>query len=262
MSETAKAQHPVEVEVAIDSVAGARAAEAAGATRLELCCALAEGGLTPTLGLLQQCRRHSRLPIVAMLRPRAGDFLYTDDEFEVLRADLHQLAGAGADGFAVGVLLADGELDLARMRELVAAAAPHPVTCHRAFDLARDPETALQQLLDLGVQRVLTSGLCATASEGQERIRALVRQARGRIEVIAGAGVRSHNVRELVRRTGVRAVHLSASAFVDSGMVHRNPQATMGTQPPRGDYTLRATDGEEVARVVAAVAEFGGRGPR
>lgn len=252
MSESAKTHQPVLVEVCVDSVHGASAAERAGADRLELCCALAEGGLTPTTGLLQQVKRHTRLPIVAMLRPRGGDFLYGQDEFAVLRADLDQLAAAGADGFATGILTADGDLDRARLRELVAAAAPLPLTCHRAFDLVRDPAAALDALLDLGVARVLTSGGAPTAPAGAAAIRELVHRAAGRLEVIAGAGVRADTVRELLRRSGVRAVHLSASTFVDSAMRHRNPAATMATQPPNGDYTLRRTDGDEVRRVVAA----------
>ncbi len=258
MVETAKSDLPVVVEVVVDSVAGARAAAQAGASRLELCCALAEGGLTPTLGLLQQVKRAVDLPVVAMLRPRGGDFLYTADELAVLRADLQQLASAGADGFAVGVLVPAGDLDLERLRELVATAQPLPITCHRAFDLVRDADVALDQLLELGIARVLTSGQSPSATAGQERIRTLVQRARGRIEVIAAAGVRSDSVRDLVRRTAVGAVHLSASRFVDSAMQHRNPTATMRTQPPNGDYSLRATDGAEVARVVAAVAGLGG----
>lgn len=244
------------VEVAVDSVAGALSATVARAHRIELCCALGDGGLTPTPGLMQALKRSTRLPVVAMLRPRAGDFLYPAHEFEVMRADLEQLAAAGADGFAVGLLTADGDLDAPRMRELVAAAAPLPMTCHRAFDHVRDPAAVLDQLIELGFARVLTSGQCATATAGQDRIRMLVHEAQGRIEVVAGAGVRAANVQELVRRTGVPAVHLSASAFVDSRMRHRNAAATMGTQPPRGDYSLRTTDGDEVARVVAAVAEL------
>ena len=258
MSVAAKPHRSVVVEVAVDSVAGAKAATAARAHRIELCCALGDGGLTPTPGLLQAVKRATRLPVTALLRPRAGDFLYAADEFEVMRADLEQLAAAGADGFAVGVLTADGDLDLPRMRELATAAAPLPLCCHRAFDLARDPAAVLEHLVELGFARVLTSGLCATASAGQDRIRMLVHDARGRIDVVAGAGVRATNVQELVRRTGVPAVHLSASTFVDSGMRHRNAAATMGTQPGRGDYSLRKTDGDEVARVVAALAELAG----
>lgn len=258
MSASAKSQPPVLVEVVVDSVAGARAAELAHADRIELCCALAEGGLSPTIGLLQEVKRHCRLPVVALLRPRGGDFLYDRDEFAVMRRDLEQLAAAGADAFAVGVLTADGDLDVARMRELTTAAAPVAVTCHRAFDLLRDADAALDQLIELGIARVLTSGQCATATAGQQRIRSLVHRADARIEVVAAAGIRAANVRELVRRTGVPAVHLSASAFLDSAMRHRNAAATMGTQPANGDYTLRTTDGAEVARVVAALADPGG----
>jgi len=241
------------VEVVADSVHGALAAEAAGADRIELCCAVGEGGLTPSLGLLRATKSAVRIPVVAMLRPRRGDFLYAADEFAVLRADLDLLLQNGADGIVVGCLCADGSVDEARMREIARAAGKAPVTFHRAFDLVRDAQRALEAIIDSGCARLLTSGLATNALLGIEQIRRTQEQANGRIAVIAGAGVRAHNAAEIVRRTGVREVHLSASCFVQSAMAYANPNVAMGTLPQVQENMLRATDAAEVAGVAAAV---------
>jgi copper homeostasis protein len=245
----------VDVEVAVESVAGARAAEAAGAKRIELCMGLLVGGLTPSAGLLRAVKASVRIPVFAMLRPRAGDFLYAKDEWDVLLADLRHARALGADGFVGGVLRADGTLDTDRLRELVAAAAPLPITCHRAFDLCADAERALEDLIALGVPRVLTSGQAPSAAAGQTRIRALVQQARGRIAVMAGAGIRDHDVATLVAATGVREVHLSAAARRPGAMTFRRPGVAMGTPSPPDEYELLVTDGAMVARVVNAVRD-------
>lgn len=241
------------VEVAVDAVAGARIAAAAGADRLELCSSLQEGGLTPSLGLLQAVLEAVTVPIFAMVRPRAGDFLYDDDEFDVMRRDVRALREAGAHGLVCGILTADGCIDELRMAELCRLAAPLPVTCHRAFDLTADPFAALDALLRLGIARVLTSGAARSANEGSATIQALVARARGRITVMAGAGVRDDHASALVARTGCAEVHLSATCWRDSAMTFRRPDVPMGTSEAPGEYRRRATDGDLVARVVAAV---------
>lgn len=241
------------VEVVADSVHGAVAAEAAGARRIELCCAVGEGGLTPSVGLLRAVRAAVRIPVVAMLRPRRGDFLYSQDEFFVMRHDLDLLLQNGADGIVTGCLLPDGSVDCTRMEAIVRAAGRSPVTFHRAFDLVRDPQQTLEELVALQVARVLTSGLAANALLGKARIRSACEQARGRIAVIAGAGVRAHNVAEIVRDTGVREVHLSASRFAQSAMAYANKDVAMGTLPQVAENMLRETDADEVRGVVAAV---------
>ncbi len=248
------------VEVVADSVDGARKAEAAGANRIELCCAVGEGGLTPSIGLLCAVRAAVRIPVVAMLRPRRGDFLYTQDEFFVMRQDLDLLLQHGADGIVTGCLLPDGSVDCTRMEAIVRAAGRAPVTFHRAFDLVRDPQQTLEELIALKVARVLTSGLAANALLGKARIRSAQEQARGRIAVIAGAGVRAKNVAEIVRDTGVREVHLSASRFVPSAMAYANADVAMGTLPQVAENMLRDTDADEVRGVVAAVRNATTRG--
>lgn len=241
------------VEVAVDSVAGARAAVAGGARRLELCSALLEGGLTPTRGLLTAVCAAVSVPVFAMARPRGGDFLYDDDEFEVLLCDIADLRAAGAAGIVSGVLDADGAIDRSRLARIVVAAAGLPVTCHRAFDLCADPAAALEDLIALGVTRVLTSGQAASAPVGADAIARSVAAAAGRIVVMAGAGVRPDNVRDLVRRTGCREVHLSATAWRDSAMRFRRAGVPMGIAPSPDEYSLRSTDRDTVARTIANV---------
>jgi copper homeostasis protein len=252
VSPAAKPQ-PTTVEVVVDSVAGALAAAHGGAHRLELCCALAEGGLTPSIGLLQQVVRNCRLPVMAMLRPRGGDFLYDERELAVVLADAEALLAAGAHGLVFGALDADGNLDKTRMEAVVRAAAGRPVTCHRAFDVAADCGAVLEHLIALGVQRVLTSGQKASALAGADRIRALVAQSKGRIAVVAGGGLRADTVAAFVARTRVPEVHLSATLWQQSPMRHRNEEVAMGGKVPAGEYTRRATDAAAVAAVVAAL---------
>jgi copper homeostasis protein len=249
----AKPQRPVLVEVVVDSVEGAVRAARAGAERLELCCALGEGGLTPTPGLARGVTAAVAVPVVAMLRPRRGDFLYDEHEFAAMQHDLLALADCGVAGFAVGVLRPDASLDEDRMAALVAAAGSRHVALHRAFDVAHDPEATLSACIALGVRRILTSGQRRTAPEGAELLRRLVDLAAGRIAVMAGAGVRAANVAALVESTGVDEVHLSASAFEQSRMQRHNPHVAMGTLPAVPDDVVRVTDEREIRDLLAAL---------
>jgi len=242
------------VEVAIDSVGGAVAAAHGGADRLELCSSLGEGGLTPSLGLFDAVRAAVRLPVVVMVRPRAGDFLFDGDEFDVMRRDARLFRERGHDGIVTGALTANGEVDVPRLRELIEAASPLPITFHRAFDLCGDPRAPIEALVALGVRRVLTSGQAATAPGGAAAIARHVALAGNRLVVMAGAGVRADNVRELVATSGVREVHLSASAWAASAMTFRRGGVPMGAAPPPDEYVRRITDGRLVAAVVAALA--------
>jgi copper homeostasis protein len=187
----------------------ALAAVAGGAQRLELCTDLAHGGTTPTVQLLRECHSHIVLPLFVLVRPRAGDFVYSDAEHRTMLDQIMRAKDAGAHGIVTGSLTAKQDIDEPRTAELIDAALPWTVTFHRAFDVCRDPAAALERLIDLGVDRVLTSGGAKTAPEGAERIRQLVTQARGRIEILAGGGINSDNVARLVRETGVSEVHFS-----------------------------------------------------
>jgi copper homeostasis protein len=212
------------LEACVDSVESALAAEAGGADRLELCDDLLEGGTTPSAGMLAVCRGRVRLPLHVLIRPRGGDFLYSDVETEVMRRDVLAAKAAGADGVVLGALRADGTVDAERVALLAAAARPLDVTFHRAIDVCRDAAEALETLVALGLDRVLTSGQAPTALEGADAIASLVRRAAGRIAILAGGAIDESNVREIVARTGATEVHVRGTRVVESEMSFRNPR--------------------------------------
>jgi copper homeostasis protein len=214
----------VGLEVAADSLASALAAQEGGAMRVELCGGLADGGLTPSYGTIALARARLHLPLYVLVRPRAGDFLYDDDEVDVMRRDIAQCVSLGCDGVVIGALDADGNVDLPRCRELMQEAGTLGITFHRAFDLARDPRQALEDIVGLGCERVLTSGAHDRAADGAALIADLVRQAGDRIVVMPGSGIDEHNLQPLRERTGAREFHASARSPRPSAMRHRNPQ--------------------------------------
>jgi copper homeostasis protein len=195
------------IELAVESLEGARTAAAGGAGRIELCADLAVGGLTPADELTRGVLDSVDLPVFAMIRPRAGDFIYAEGEIADMCRTASRLRALGVHGLVTGALTNAQEIDRAATAALVDSAGGVPVTFHRAFDRVVDTSAGLEQLVELGVTRVLTSGAAPTAFEGSDRLRALVSQSAGRITVLAGAGVRESNVRDLVLRTGVREVH-------------------------------------------------------
>ncbi len=195
------------IEACVDSVESALAAVQGGANRLELCENLAVGGTTPSQTLLRAVKQRVEIPVFTMIRPRGGAFEYSDAELARMRTDIELMRAGGADGVVLGIL--DGDrVDGSGTRELVALAGNAPVTFHRAFDLVVDKMRGLGELLDAGVSRVLTSGGPAAAEDGIADLARLVDRAGPRLTILAGGGVRAHNVREIVRRTGVREVHL------------------------------------------------------
>ena len=239
-------------EVCVDSVDGAVAAQQGGAQRVELCSDLLEGGLTPSHGTLEVARERLGIKIMAMVRPRGGDFCYTEAEFEVMRRDAGAARELGADGVVFGILNPDGTVDVDRTTELVSIARPLTVTFHRAFDMTRDPFEALDTLIALGVDRVLTSGQEPTVLEGAEVIASLVQRAAGRIIVMPGGGITARHARRIVELTGVRELHFAALEPRAGRMEYRNPRVFMGgtLRPP--EYTVDVTPSESVAAVIAA----------
>ncbi|HSA55516.1 MAG TPA: copper homeostasis protein CutC [Gemmatimonadaceae bacterium] len=242
------------IEICVDSVRSAVAAAQAGAGRLELCAHPATGGTTPTTALLEAVRERVEIPVFAMVRPRAGDFRYDADELDVMRREAATLREAGAAGIVSGALRADGSIDAPTVRSLLEAARPLPFTFHRAFDLTRDLDEALDALLALGVDRVLTSGAASTALLGIERLASLVRQAGDRLAVMAGGGVRAAHVADLVRWTGVREVHARPTRRVDDGMQFRRLSVVIEKPPPTDDNGREELDPAAVEALVAAVA--------
>jgi copper homeostasis protein len=235
------------LEVLVDSVESARAAVAGGADRLELCQNLFEGGTTPSAGTIAAVCGAVTVPVNVMLRPRGGDFCYSADEFDVLRRDLAVVRDAGAAGVVFGILRPDGTVDQERSAALVAAARPLSITFHRAFDMVRDPFAALEDLIALGVDRVLTSGQEATVLEGSELIAELIRRAAGRIVVMPGGGIREHNLRRVLAATGAREVHVSGAGSVNSVMEYRNGRVFMGRELRAPEFVRPVTEQARVA---------------
>lgn len=238
------------LEVAANSVASACAAQVGGAARVELCAALEVGGLTPSHAMIAMAREKLDIAVYVLIRPRAGDFAYSELEIETMRRDIEACAVLGCDGVVVGALSADGGIDLAACRALVAAAGGMGVTFHRAFDLVSDQHAALEGIVALGCERALTSGGQPDAVAGASRIRELVEQAGERLVVMPGAGVNSGNVAALARTTGAREFHASAKRMLASRFRIDTPFADMSAGESR-------TDEAEVRALVAALGLIG-----
>nr|MCA8956158.1 copper homeostasis protein CutC [Planctomycetota bacterium] len=237
---------PLRFELCVDSAPGALAAQEGGADRIELCADLIEGGITPSAGAVQFVREQLSIPVMVLVRPRGGDFVYSATELEVMRRDIEMLRAAGVDGVVVGALRRDGTLDLDATRVFVAAARPMQVTFHRAFDMCIDPFAALEQLVELGVDRVLTSGQVDSAGDGLERIKDLVRRAAGRLSVMPGGGIDETNIARIAAQSEAHEIHVAALASFDSEMEFRNPHCGMGCGTLPGEYERRETDVERV----------------
>ncbi|HJQ21828.1 MAG TPA: copper homeostasis protein CutC [Gemmatimonadaceae bacterium] len=237
------------VEACVDSVVSAVAAERGGATRLELCASLADGGTTPSAGMLAAVKAAVRIPVFVIARPRGGAFVHSAEEIGVMRLDIEAARMLGADGVAAGVLTPNGRIDAEQLHALVAAAGNLPVTFHRAFDLVRDRDRALDTLIELGVKRVLTSGGAGTALEGVAGIATLVKRAAGRIEVMAGGGVREEHVQELVHRTGVREVHVRGTRTLSAGAAP-NDRVRLRKPLPTDESTWEETDESRIREFV------------
>jgi len=217
------------IEVCVDSVASAVAAERGGAGRVELCSNLLEGGVTPSAGLIELARDRTSIGLQVMIRPRGGDFCYTPEEFETMRLDIVAARKLGADGIVVGILNADGSVDIERTRELVELARPLNVTFHRAFDMSADLLRSLECICATGADRLLTSGGKKTALQAVEQIARLVEAARGRVAIMACGGINHHNAVSIIEQTGVREIHVGLRSPVASPMLHRNLELTLGT---------------------------------
>ena len=241
------------LECCVDSVESAVAASENGADRLELCANLLIGGTTPDINLFYRVKRAVTAKINVLLRPRFGDFCYTDEEFAILLADVQLFREAGADGVVIGVLNPDGTIDEPRMKLLMEAAGDLPVTLHRAFDVCRDPFEALDVCKRLGISTILTSGQKNSAMEGLELICQLVEQA-GEITIMPGSGVSSKNLREL-SKCKATAYHMSAKKVVESPMTYRKEGVSMGL-PMMSEFVLWQCDGEEVARARAILNQL------
>ncbi|WP_158937766.1 copper homeostasis protein CutC [Burkholderia sp. S171] len=238
------------LEICAGSVTSCLAAQEGGASRVEFCDNLLEGGTTPSYGAIASAREKLRIQLNVIIRPRSGDFLYSDVEFEVMERDIVACKKLGVDGVVIGLLTADGDIDVVRTKALVELATPLPVTFHRAFDVARDPFKALEEVIKAGCNRLLTSGQEASAPEGAALISRLREAAGERLVVMPGAGVRLNNIARLVAETGCIEFHTSGRTPFASGMRYRNERVKMGG-PGQDEYAIVETSADLVKQIIA-----------
>ena len=243
----------IKLEICSDSVESCIEAERAGAARVELCTGLFEGGTTPSTGCIELARQKTKIGLHVLVRPRGGDFCYSDLEFEIMQRDLQLINNMGCDGVVIGILKPDGMVDVERTRALIAAARPMSVTFHRAFDMTPDPLAALDTLISLGVERLLTSGQERSALEGSELINLLIRKSQHKIIIMPGGGITERNIARLRRETGGQEFHLSARKKIAGSMQYRNDRVTMGGELRLPEFDLALADANRIASVFAAV---------
>lgn len=239
---------PYILECCVDSVESALEAAKGGADRLELCANLVIGGTTPTLALFEQIREKTPIRIHALIRPRFGDFLYTEEEFRIIQREVIRFKEAGAEGVVIGCLTPDGKLDLPKMKELTACAEGMSITLHRAFDMCKDPFAELEEAKKLGIHTILTSGQHPSCLAGIERMKELCKEAGDDIDILAGAGINAAAVKTLLSETALTSFHMSGKKIIESGMQFRNPHVSMGI-PGMSEYEIWQTDHNAVRAV-------------
>jgi copper homeostasis protein len=228
------------IEACVNSAISAIEAQKGGADRVELCENLHDGGTTPSSGTISFARKELTIGLFVMIRPRGGDFLYSNDEFEIMKEDVCVAKALGADGVVFGILKPDGTIDRERMKILIELAHPMRVTCHRAFDMTVNPFKAMEELIKLGVERILTSGQKPTAMEGSILIKELIERSDGRITIMPGSGVKEHNVVALIRATGAREVHVHLDKQKPSEMTFKQTSVYMG-KPDLSEFEFTQT---------------------
>lgn len=216
------------LECCVDSVESAIAAKKGGADRLELCSALVIGGLSPSQALYRKIREQADIPIRVLLRPRFGDFCYTDHEHEILKEEVRSFRKLGADGIVIGTMKPDGTLNLEQMKELMEEAQGMTVTLHRAFDMCQDPFQTLEEAKRLGIHTILTSGQKNVCTEGMDLLKELVEQAQGKTEILVGGGVDASVLPVLAEKTKAKAFHMSGKVSIESEMQYRKQDVSMG----------------------------------
>ncbi|WP_406826935.1 copper homeostasis protein CutC [Pedobacter sp. KACC 23697] len=241
------------LEVCANSYASALAAQNGGAKRVEFCDNLAEGGTTPSYGQLALAKKNLSIEIWPIIRPRGGDFLYSEMEFEIMKEDIKICKSLKCEGVVIGILKADGTIDRERCTELIELAKPMEVAFHRAFDMSNDMDQALEDLISLHIKRVLTSGGASAAIPGAEKLAQLVKKANGRITIMPGAGINENNIKNLIDQTGATQFHASAKEFVPSKMEFRNTETKMGSM--EDEYRYELTSETKVSALVNCINE-------
>lgn len=240
----------LEIEVCCDSWNAAQAAEEAKVDRIELCCGIGEGGLTPSRGLIELVHEQLAVDCHVLIRPRSGDFLYSLEEIEIMRRDVAFCKEIGVEGVVIGFLQADGEIDLTLSQEFIDLARPMKVCFHRAFDMCAHPLKALEELKGLSIDYILSSGQAASAPQGIDLLKELVLNQGDHLKIMPGAGVRAHNLKELHQQTGASAFHMSARISKDSSMEYRKTSVSMGAQSLEMEYQIQSHDVEALKEAV------------
>jgi copper homeostasis protein len=237
------------VEIVVYNIESALRAQEGRADRIELCDNPGEGGTTPSYGTIENIRQNINLDVFVMIRPRGGDFHYSNYEFHSMKRDIDQCQKLSVDGVVFGILNEDGTIDKKRCKELIARARPLKVTCHRAFDMTRDPFEALEDCIEVGFDRILTAGQQATAIAGVALIAELIEKANGRIAIMPGSGVNERTVEEIVSKTKAKEIHFSATVFRDSAMEYKNPGITGMGDNEGSEFKLRTVDPARIRKM-------------
>jgi copper homeostasis protein len=244
------------IEICANSVASCIEAQKGGAYRVELCAAIPEGGTTPSYGDMVVARELLSIRMNVIIRPRSGDFLYSDLEQKIMLKDIEAARMIGVDGIVIGCLTPQGDVDMTRNRELIEAAGDMSVTFHRAFDMCRDPFESLEKIIELGCSRILTSGQQPKAEQGIPLLKKLVEQADNRIIIMPGSGITDRNIAKIASETGARELHLSARSAVESKMQFRNPTVSMGgTNIHINEYEQMITDAEKLRKTIDLISD-------
>jgi copper homeostasis protein len=243
-----------DLEICVDSVESALIAGNAGASRIELCSCLAEGGTTPAYGTIVSVRNNLTIDINVLIRPRGGDFLYSDIEYDIMRRDIDMCGESGADGIVLGILRAGGTIDVERTANLVEFARPMQATFHRAFDMCSDPVKGLEDVILTGATRLLTSGQKNTAAEGADLIASLVVQAEDRIIIMPGGGLNPSNIEAVASISKAREYHMTARTIVESDMIFRRQGIYMGGLPDFSEFNRKVAD-ENIIRKISEILD-------
>jgi copper homeostasis protein len=244
------------LEICVDSVQSAIYAEQSGASRIELCDNLMEGGTTPSFGIISTARKYLKIGLNVLIRPRPGDFLYSEQEFEIMLRETEICRECGVDGIVTGILRSDGAIDTERTSELVRAAHPMPVTFHRAYDMCIDPIQGLEDIIKTGARRVLTSGHKNSAEDGSVLLGELVRVAGQRIIIMPGSGINETNIEKIARVSGAREFHCSARKIIESDMSFRKEGVTMGNVQGYDEFRRKVADSEKIKNIIRILANL------
>jgi len=246
--------NPVTVEICVDSIASAIAADRGGAHRIELCSNLGEGGTTPSAGLIESVRKKIKADLYVLVRPRSGDFYYSDDEFETMRRDVLLAKQLGADGIVFGILKEDGLVDVKRSHCVAELAKPLGTTFHRAFDMSSDFNESLEDVISAGIDRILTSGGEQAAEDGIATIARLVNVAKERVKIMVGGGIRETNVHRLLAETRAREIHANLATSTPSPMRYRNERISLGAVKGH-EYRRVVVQEERVRKLIEAATD-------